>query len=256
MTGSEDNPEFLQGEKLLKNYLKTLEEKPWIKYAIEQALILQKNMQQTSDSAIKTVRSRFSEISSTSSAHLHQTLESLETVKAEISVYEDLFFGKMKEGFFIAASRPAITCGVGAGLGICLLKRPRRFLFYGIQRLLVSEEHLISRADDRVKELQKAIGRVQNEGKKLEESAIRAEEEMKRGRNKLRHAGNQIQGVIRSVYKIERQAEGLKDILEELPRREASLFRSKVSALASEAKRERNALVKEVSKITNYGISV
>lgn len=143
-----------------------------------------------------------------------------------------------------------------------------------------------------------------------------------------RYAGKQLHGVIRSAYKIERQAagmpvsckfrclyaswtlwrdlseifsilfflcvyhqSGLKDIIGELPRREASRFRSQVcrwvkifiqsfipfiqvrkknknkgcsiglfcwqvSDLASEAKRERNALTKEVTKISNYGISV
>ncbi|KAL4599951.1 hypothetical protein ACB092_11G164200 [Castanea dentata] len=71
-----------------------------------------------------------------------------------------------------------------------------------------------------------------------------------------RQAGKQIQGVIRSAYKIERQAGGLKDILGELPRTQASRFRSQVSKLASEAKRERTALTKEVTKISNYGISV
>ncbi|KAF9687699.1 hypothetical protein SADUNF_Sadunf02G0120200 [Salix dunnii] len=83
-----------------------------------------------------------------------------------------------------------------------------------------------------------------------------AEEEMIRGRTKLRQAGKQIQGVIRSAYKIERQATGLRDILRELPRAEASKFRSQVSSLASEAKQERNALSKEVAKISNHGISV
>ena len=38
---------------------------------------------------------------------------------------------------------------------------------------------------------------------------------------------------------IERRAGGLKDILGELPKREASLFRSQVSKLASEAKKEK-----------------
>ncbi|KAJ0559471.1 hypothetical protein HanHA300_Chr06g0200701 [Helianthus annuus] len=44
-----------------------------------------------------------------------------------------------------------------------------------------------------------------------------------------RQAGKQIQGVISSGYKIERQAGGLKDILSELPKRDASRFRSEVS---------------------------
>ncbi|THF97701.1 hypothetical protein TEA_002162 [Camellia sinensis var. sinensis] len=47
-----------------------------------------------------------------------------------------------------------------------------------------------------------------------EKRALQAEEEMMRGRTKLRQGGKQIQGVIRSSYKIEKQAGGLKMSLE------------------------------------------
>uniref|UniRef100_A0A2P2JSA0 Uncharacterized protein n=1 Tax=Rhizophora mucronata TaxID=61149 RepID=A0A2P2JSA0_RHIMU len=76
---------------------KALEEAvPWIDYAAQQALIYQKTMQETLDAAIKAFRSRFSEIRSTSSAHLQQTINSLEDVKSELGVYENIFFGKVK----------------------------------------------------------------------------------------------------------------------------------------------------------------
>ncbi|KAL0739740.1 hypothetical protein Bca4012_081253 [Brassica carinata] len=83
-----------------------------------------------------------------------------------------------------------------------------------------------------------------------------AEDELIRGRMKLRQAGKQIRGVVNSAYKIEKQAAGLKDVLKELPTREASRFRSQISNRASEIKQERKALTKEVNKISNYGISV
>ncbi|RDX90368.1 hypothetical protein CR513_27774, partial [Mucuna pruriens] len=57
-------------------------------------------------------------------------------------------------------------------------------------------------------------------------SALHAEEQFLHGRTKLRQAGKHIRNVIHSAYKIERQAGGLKDILGELPKREASHFRS------------------------------
>lgn len=234
----------------------SLEQNPWVEYAVQQAQILHKTLLDTTDSTILAVRSRLSEIRQTSSAHLHQTVESLETIKEQAGVYEALFFGKIKEGMVVAASYPVITCAAAAGLGIVVFKQPRRFIIHSAQRLLLSEESLISKADARVKELRKAIENVKFESKVLEESALRAEEEMERGRTKLRQAGRQIQGVIRSAYKIETQARGLKDILGELPSREASRFRSQVSSLASDAKRERGVLAKEVSKITNYGISI
>ncbi|XP_037497590.1 RGS1-HXK1-interacting protein 1 isoform X2 [Jatropha curcas] len=208
---------------------KTLEEvTPWIDSAVQQALIYQKNMEETLEGATSVFRSRFSEIRSTSSAHFHQTIDSLQDFKSEFDAYEDMLFGKVKEGVKIAVSHPIITGGVAVGLGLALLKRPRRFLYYNTLRLFVSEE----------------------------KRASLAETELIRGRTKLRQAGKQIQGVIRSAYKIEKQAAGLKDVLRDLPSREASRFRSKVSSLSSEAKQEKNALTKEITKISNYGISV
>uniref|UniRef100_A0A2P2JS95 Uncharacterized protein n=1 Tax=Rhizophora mucronata TaxID=61149 RepID=A0A2P2JS95_RHIMU len=236
---------------------KALEEAvPWIDYAAQQALIYQKTMQETLDAAIKAFRSRFSEIRSTSSAHLQQTINSLEDVKSELGVYENIFFGKVKEGVQIAASRPLITGGIAFGLGLVVFKRPRRFLYYNTLQLFVSEESLFTRADAKVKELRQSISFLKAESDKLERRALLAEEEFIRGRKKLRQAGKQIDGVIHTAYKIERQAAGLKDVLGELPSRAASRFRSEVSGLASEAKKERNALTKEVTKISNYGISV
>ncbi|KAJ0112072.1 hypothetical protein Patl1_00172 [Pistacia atlantica] len=229
---------------------------PWIEYAVQQYMIYQKTLEESLDSAIQTSRSRLSQIRLTASAHFHQTMDSLQDLKSEYAVYESILFGKVKEGIDVAASHPLITSGVAIGLGSVVLKRPRRFLYYNAQRLLMSEETLTSRADAKVKELRQSIDRLKAESEKLERVASVAEDEFIRGRTKLRQAGKQIQGVIRSAYKIERQAAGLKDILGELPRREASRFRSHVSKLASEAKRERNALTKEVSKISNYGISV
>ncbi|KAF3556493.1 hypothetical protein F2Q69_00018057 [Brassica cretica] len=92
--------------------------------------------------------------------------------------------------------------------------------------------------------------------KRNQRVATVAEDELIRGRMKLRQAGKQIRGVVQSAYKIEKQAAGLKDVLKELPTREASRFRSQISNRASEVKQERKALTKEVNKISNYGISV
>ncbi|KAF4401862.1 hypothetical protein G4B88_013149 [Cannabis sativa] len=256
--------------------------KPWVDYAIEQGRLYQKTVEETFDSAVEASRSRLSQILSTSSAHVYQTLDSLQDVKSECGAYENIIFGKIKEGVIVSASNPLLTGGVATGLGVLVLKKPRRFLYHKALRLFLSEETLITRAEGKVRALRQSLDVIKTESEKLEcsilyfymsghyipkdtthaikkhfqKGAKQAEEELKRGRTKLRQAGKQIQGVISSAYKIERQAGGLKDILSELPRREASQFRSQVSSLASEAKRERNALTKEVTKISNYGISV
>lgn len=239
------------------NKSKTLEDgTPWMEYAVQKAQFIQKTIEETFESAVSISKSRLSEIRSTSSAHFHQTIDARQDVKSEYGVYEDMLFGKIKDGINFAASKPLITVGSTVGLGIFVLKRPRRFLYHNTLRLILSEQSLLSRADAKVKDLRQSIDLLKAESEKLERKALQAEEEMKRGRKKLRHAGKQIQSIVSSSYKIDRQAKGLKDIIGELSGREASQFRSQLSKLASDAKRERKALTKEVTKISNYGVSV
>ncbi|XP_075494146.1 RGS1-HXK1-interacting protein 1-like [Primulina tabacum] len=229
---------------------------PWMDYAVQQAQIAQKTVERSVEDAIDVTKSRFDRIITTSSAHFNQTIDSLQSVKSDCSAYEDIVFGKMKEGFLIASSHPLMATGVGIGLGLLGLKRTRQFLYYNSLRLFVNEEVLLSRADVKVKELRQSMDLLKVEAEKLERKAMQAEDDLLRGRTKLRQAGKQIHTAINSAYKIERQAGGLKDVLRELPSREASRFRTQVMNLAKEAKRERNSLFKEVTKISNYGISV
>ncbi|KAK7837233.1 rgs1-hxk1-interacting protein 1 [Quercus suber] len=239
------------------NSAKTLDETTmlWVEYAVHQAQLYQKAIKEALDSAFEVSRSRLSQIHSTSSAHFNQTI-------SDYATYEDLLVGKIKEGVVIASSHPLITGGVAAGLGLTVLKRPRRFLYYKTLRLFASEE---KRALHGEEELLRGRTKLRQAGKQIQ-GVIRSAYKIERQAGGMQifspkaidieQAGKQIQGVIRSAYKIERQAGGLKDILGELPRTQASMFRSQVSKLASEAKRERVALTKEVTKISNYGISV
>ncbi|KEH22363.1 hypothetical protein MTR_7g445370 [Medicago truncatula] len=246
----------------------TLDVKPFIDYAVGHVLYYQKTFNDAVDSAIDASTSRFSQIRSTSSAHFHQSLDYLDDFKSQYNAYEELLFGKIKEGVLVAASHPVITSGATASMGLLVLKRPRRFLYYNMQRLFVSEESLVSKASEEVKELRQSIDLLKSEVERMEgarfaiafryprKSALHAEEQFLHGRTKLRQAGKQIRNVIQSAYKIERRAGGLKDILGELPKSEASHFRSQVSRIASDVKQEKRSLAKEVSKISNYGISI
>ncbi|KAL9142145.1 hypothetical protein ABFS82_14G149500 [Erythranthe guttata] len=229
---------------------------PWTDYALEQAQIAQKTIEITVENAIEATRSRVDRLLTTSSAHLNQTIDSLQELKSECSTYEDIVFGKMKEGFLLASSRPFVATGVVLGVGVLSLKRTRQFLSHSTMRLFLSEEIMLSRTNAKVKELRQSIDLLKVESEKLEKRALQAEENLVRGRTKLKQAGKQIHGVINSAYKIESQARGLQDVLTELPSREASRFRTQVKSVAKEAKKERNALSKEVTKISNYGISV
>lgn len=250
----EGSNEFDYAEKLKTLGKETADS--WITYAVQQAILAQGTIGSAAENIIASTKSRLDRVRTTSSAHLDQTLDYLLDAKSEYSAYEEIAFGKIKEGIHLAAANPLITTGSAVGLGLLSLKRPRHFLYYNTMRLFLTEETLISRADAKVKKLQQAVQFLKAESEKFEKAALLAQEEMARGRTKLRQAGKQIQGVISSAYKIERQAQGLKDILRELPRREASQFRSQVSKLASEAKKERSVLTKEVTNISNYGISV
>ncbi|KAI3693258.1 hypothetical protein L6452_33090 [Arctium lappa] len=228
----------------------------WVDNAVQQALIVPKTILGTLESAISATTSRLKQIKLTSSAHLQMTFDSLRDRKSEYNVYEDILFGKIKEGVFFATANPFATCGVVVGSGFLAVKRTRRALYYKTMRLFLSEEDMLSRATAKVQKLRESVKDVTDEGKKLENFSLAAEVELKRGRKKLRQAGRQIQGVISSAYKIERQSGGLKDILKELPERDASQFRSEVSKLALDAKRERRVLNEEVRKISNYGIPI
>ncbi|XP_071931439.1 RGS1-HXK1-interacting protein 1-like isoform X2 [Coffea arabica] len=238
--------------------LKTLEEtaSPWIDYALKQAQAAQKTIGHHLQDAIEVTKSRLDRIRTTSSAHFNQTLDSLQDAKSDFNAYEDLAIGKIREGFNLAAANPFVAAGSIFAVGLLGLKRPRRILYYKLRRLFASEQVLLSKADAKVKELRQSFEVLKAEAEKLEKAALQAEEEMTRGRTKLRQAGKQIQSVVRSAYKIERQAVGLKDVLRDLPSIEASRFRSQVSNLAKEAKKERRVLNKEVTRISNYGISV
>ncbi|XP_022158532.1 uncharacterized protein LOC111024998 [Momordica charantia] len=230
--------------------------KPWADYAAHQALLYQRTIDDSLESAIQASKSRLSQIRSTSHPHLQKTIDSFQDAKSELAAYENLLFGKIRDGILVAASHPLISCGVATGLGFLVLKKPRNFLYHKTIRLFMNEESLLSKADAQVKELRQSIDRIKVESERLEKRTLQAEGELLRGRTKLRQAGKQIEGVIQSAHTIERKARGLKDILADLPTREASQFRTQVSNLASEAKKERIALGKEVSKISNYGISV
>ncbi|KAK6920327.1 hypothetical protein RJ641_016231 [Dillenia turbinata] len=211
--------------------------------------------------------------------------DSLNDLKDEYGASEEKFIGKMKEGIVVAASH-LVWVSFPSGVCFYIPFGPWGFLYYKTLRLFYNEETLLARADAKVKELQQSNALLKAEGEKLEiillfpfltfknngilapafhvkRRALQVEDEIKRGRTKLKQAGNQIQSAICSAYKIENQASsayvmvlsgfyrlGLKDTLGELPGREAS-----VSNLASEAKRERNLLTKEVNRISNYGLS-
>ncbi|TYJ96628.1 ATP-dependent DNA helicase SRS2-like protein [Cucumis melo var. makuwa] len=60
--------------------------------------------------------------------------ESFWEAKSELAAYENLVFGKIRDGILVAASHPLISCGVATGMGFLVFKIPffciKRFRFH------------------------------------------------------------------------------------------------------------------------------
>ncbi|XP_078448128.1 alanine-tRNA ligase [Wolffia australiana] len=231
-----------------------LEELPWLDYAIDRVQFVQG----TIDETYETVRRRISEIGRTSSAHLQQSVANLEenfgVARENYALYEALVFGKLKEGILISASHPTIAAGAVAFLGILALKRPRRYLIRNTLRLFVSKESSLSSAQAKATLLRQSIDVTKLERQKLEERALMAKNQMEWGKKELRKTSSQIQGIVHSIYNIERQARGLKSVLQQYPRRQTAQILSKVSSLPYEVQRERKSLHAMLSRICDHRI--
>lgn len=162
----------------------------------------------------------------------------------------------IKDGIAVAVANPTVSCGVAAGLGLVLLKRPRRALIRNTRRIFLKDESLIANFQEKVKGLEQSVNLMKNESLKLQNRATQAEEEIKRAQSNLKTQGNLIQKELRAANHIERQITDLKDRINELPKREISGFQSKVSAYASQVKQEKKVLNGALSKIINHGISM
>ncbi|KAG5631462.1 hypothetical protein H5410_003179 [Solanum commersonii] len=133
---------------------------------------------------------------------------------------------------------------------------PRRFLYRQTLGRLQTEEAKFIKAEKNMKELGLSVGLMKKESKKLLERASLAEKDMKRGHSDLMVAGNQIQSVAKSVYKVEGQAADLMDVLREIPGREALKLRAEVASMASHLRQQRTAIDKRIVKISELGVPI
>lgn len=180
----------------------------------------------------------------------------LEWVKGEYFAYEQMAFGKIKEGVVMAITHPGIAAGSATLSGIVLLKRPRNYLIQRVRRMFVSKETLLSGVQAEVNHMKQTVNLVTNESQKLMDRAATAERRFQKGWNTLREEGRSIQHELREISDIEKQAVGLKGILDQLPRAHASEFRSEISGLASQVKKEKRVLNAALTKIVNYGVPI
>ncbi|KAJ8529027.1 hypothetical protein K7X08_035862 [Anisodus acutangulus] len=225
------------------------ENKTWHSYISED---LPRTVQQSTDSAIRSARS----IQNTSSTHLRTLQDFTPKIKAQYRTYEEVFFRKIKDELVTAREHPAMAGGIGIAAGLLLMRGPRRFLFRQTLGRLQSEEAKFSKAEKNVKELNVSVDLMKKESKKLLERAALAEKDMKSGHSDLMLAGNQIQSVAKSVYKVEAQAADLMDVLREIPGREALKLRAEVAFMASHLRQQRTAIDKRIVKISELGLPI
>ncbi|KAK1613647.1 hypothetical protein QYE76_019164 [Lolium multiflorum] len=186
----------------------------------------------------------------------HAAKQEFEWVKNEYLAREQMALGKIKEGVIMAMEHPGIAAGSTAVAGIVLLKRPRSYLIQRVRRIFVSKETLLSGIQAEVNHMRQTVNLVSNESQKLMDRAATAEKRFQKGWNTLREEGRAIQSELKQISDIENQAVGLKGVLDQLPRAHASEFRSEISGLASQVKKDKRVLNSALTKIVNYGVPI
>ncbi|ERM97235.1 uncharacterized protein LOC18425190 [Amborella trichopoda] len=222
--------------------------KPWHVYTTEQAEGLRRSVVESFQSA-PSLQQYFP-------LHFSTLQDFIPQLKSKYHVYEDAFFKKAKEELMVSREHPIETIGIAVATGLLLLRGPRRFLFRHTFGRLQSEEAQYVRTEKRLTELGLSLDLMKKESKKLLQRATFAEDEMRRGHAKLKNAGNEIQRLVNSVYKMEPQAADLMDALRVIPGREALKLRAEVASMACQVKKERSALDKKLLKISDFGIPV
>ncbi|CAL1409266.1 unnamed protein product [Linum trigynum] len=214
---------------------------------------LQRSVVESKDSALRSANS-FRQCSSLHFRSLqdHYVPDAISNLKT----YEDVFFTKLKDGLTTCKEYPATSLGVVLSSSLLLMRGPRRFLLRQTFGRFQSEETRFHKAEKNVKEFGSAVDEMKRVSEMLRERAAKAEKGMKHGYTELMGAGNQIQSLSKSVYKVERQAADLVDGLREIPSREALKLRLEVASMVSDLKKQRTELDKRILKISELGVPV
>ncbi|GLT82469.1 hypothetical protein SLE2022_008370 [Rubroshorea leprosula] len=213
---------------------------------------LQRTVKESTDSAIRSARS----LQQNSSTHIRSLQDFVPHAASQFGTYENAFFDTVKGELMKAKEHPAASIGIAFTAGLLLMRGPRRFLFRQTLGRLQSEEAQFVKAENNVKGLNISVDVMKKESEKLLERAALAEKDMKLGHNELMNAGDQIQRLAKSVYKVEAQAADLMEGLREIPGREALKLRAEVASMASTLRQQRISLDKRIMKISELGIPV
>ncbi|KAJ6839319.1 uncharacterized protein M6B38_316880 [Iris pallida] len=177
-------------------------------------------------------------------------------ITSQYKMYEDAFLKKVKDYLMIAREHPVEVGGTAAAAALLLMRGPRRFLIRNTFGRFQDEEARITKFERGLKELNQSLDKLKKENKNIILRASFGEEQLQRGRTKIRDAGYEIQRLSKSIYKIESEAADLMDDLQELPGRNALKLRAELASMASDLKQQRRELDKWIVKIAEYGIRV
>ncbi|KAK8953225.1 hypothetical protein KSP40_PGU009749 [Platanthera guangdongensis] len=177
-------------------------------------------------------------------------------IKLQYKVYEDAAVKKVKDGFMVVHEHPVATFGVAIFSGLLLMRGPRRLLWRQTFGRLQSEEAQLLKVDSGLKEIGESVEKLKKDSKNMLLRASFGEEELHRGRIKIRDAGKEIQRLVKSIYKIESQAADLIDGLRVIPGRNAIKLRAEVASLTSDLRQQRHELDKKILQISEHGVPV
>lgn len=163
--------------------------------------------------------------------------------------YENLLFQHLKGGVRYARENPGFAAGTAAGLLLLSFRGARRFLYTRTLGRFTSPEVMVETAEQRLQRIQQTVDVFKNDCQKLQERAGMAEKEFLGGRNKLRATGAELERLLSSVSRAQSQAQGLKDLLKELPARDSVRLRTQMATIAHEAKQQKHALDRQLVRI-------
>ncbi|URD93419.1 hypothetical protein MUK42_01777 [Musa troglodytarum] len=150
-------------------------------------------------------------------------------VRSHWQAYEDALVHNAKDKLLVAYDHPLEACGIAVVAGILLLRGPRRFLYRKTLGRFKTEEGRLTEAESFLREINESVAKLKKESKNILTKVSYGEEDLQRGRTKIRATGHEIQRLNKSIYKIESEAADLMEELRTIPGRTALELRAEAS---------------------------
>lgn len=160
------------------------------------------------------------------------------------------------EGIYWTMENKEITTAVGGTALLVGIPATRSMLMNLLVRRFRSEESLFRSAERKAGRLKEGLELQEKEYKKLEERAVLAAEEMKRGMGKLTAAGSQLKKLGSEASNMENKYTDLLQELRRIPGSQSIALRGQVAESASSVKKQRQAIERHVNQIVKQGIDI